>query len=219
MHRSRPPKASAPAVAQLLVRIPTATAPSCVPVRPVPGSLKNECFSNVQKHAAEHGGSLVCGWSIVEWPGVFLEAEFHGVWRSPDGELVDVTPNQLEVAEILFAPDPGRTFEGWSVNNVRHLLTESPEVRELDAIQNELFQIRAEHETPYKPTLSLTPAEARRLFELEDRARALRGRIRPYRPGRNEPCSCGSGAKYKKCCGASTAESKNLDTHCQSQWN
>ncbi|MCA9337372.1 S1 RNA-binding domain-containing protein, partial [Candidatus Saccharibacteria bacterium] len=31
-----------------------------------------ECFSNVQKHAAEHGGSLVCGWSIVEWPGVFL---------------------------------------------------------------------------------------------------------------------------------------------------
>jgi len=26
---------------------------------------------------------------------------------------------------------------------------------------------------------------------------------REERPGRNEPCSCGSGKKYKKCCGAS----------------
>lgn len=24
----------------------------------------------------------------------------------------------------------------------------------------------------------------------------------PRKPGRNEPCSCGSGRKYKKCCGA-----------------
>ena len=26
-------------------------------------------------------------------------------------------------------------------------------------------------------------------------------RTRPWPPGRNEPCWCGSGKKYKKCCG------------------
>ena len=26
----------------------------------------------------------------------------------------------------------------------------------------------------------------------------------PKRPGRNDPCNCGSGKKYKKCCGALT---------------
>jgi preprotein translocase subunit SecA len=35
---------------------------------------------------------------------------------------------------------------------------------------------------------------------------ALSGRVEPYRAppkvGRNEPCPCGSGKKYKKCCGA-----------------
>ena len=25
---------------------------------------------------------------------------------------------------------------------------------------------------------------------------------RPQKPGRNDPCWCGSGRKYKKCCGA-----------------
>ena len=29
----------------------------------------------------------------------------------------------------------------------------------------------------------------------------------PTKPGRNEPCWCGSGRKYKKCCGTKTAES------------
>jgi preprotein translocase subunit SecA len=24
--------------------------------------------------------------------------------------------------------------------------------------------------------------------------------IAPYKPGRNDPCVCGSGKKYKKCC-------------------
>jgi len=33
-------------------------------------------------------------------------------------------------------------------------------------------------------------------------ADALAGAVAPDAPGRNDPCPCGSGAKYKKCCGA-----------------
>ena len=32
-------------------------------------------------------------------------------------------------------------------------------------------------------------------------AGALGGAVAPDEPGRNDPCPCGSGAKYKKCCG------------------
>jgi tetratricopeptide (TPR) repeat protein len=30
-----------------------------------------------------------------------------------------------------------------------------------------------------------------------------------YKPGRNDPCPCGSGKKYKKCCGSASAGKKN----------
>jgi uncharacterized protein YecA (UPF0149 family) len=50
---------------------------------------------------------------------------------------------------------------------------------------------------------TLTPAQAQRV----DRARQARGALfakrgpvrRAARPGRNDPCWCGSGKKYKKC--------------------
>jgi SWIM/SEC-C metal-binding protein len=41
--------------------------------------------------------------------------------------------------------------------------------------------------------------------DLSDLERALNppARVRvPPRPGRNDPCPCGSGIKYKRCCGA-----------------
>jgi uncharacterized protein len=44
------------------------------------------------------------------------------------------------------------------------------------------------------------------LYELRQIARSLGPRTEPVRkapePGRNDPCPCGSGKKYKKCCGA-----------------
>ena len=35
----------------------------------------------------------------------------------------------------------------------------------------------------------------------EELADALGGAVAADEPGRNDPCSCGSGRKYKKCCG------------------
>lgn len=44
------------------------------------------------------------------------------------------------------------------------------------------------------------------VYDLRRIAVALGPRVQPLRkadvPGRNDPCSCGSGKKYKKCCGA-----------------
>jgi uncharacterized protein len=44
------------------------------------------------------------------------------------------------------------------------------------------------------------------VYNMRDTWRQLGPRIEtvhaPAAPGRNDPCSCGSGKKYKKCCGA-----------------
>lgn len=57
----------------------------------------------------------------------------------------------------------------------------------------------------FKQVLELDPehgeaAQSLVLIEqLQERLHVL-GQVAAYQPGRNEPCSCGSGLKYKKCC-------------------
>lgn len=41
-----------------------------------------------------------------------------------------------------------------------------------------------------------------RWYFVEGAARKSAPVVKEARPGRNDPCSCGSGKKYKKCCGA-----------------
>ena len=43
------------------------------------------------------------GWSLWEFPTLFVGAEFHAVWRKPDGSLVGVAPEWAR--EDAAAPD------------------------------------------------------------------------------------------------------------------
>ena len=45
-----------------------------------------------------------------------------------------------------------------------------------------------------------TEEERNALFEVYRKSRTI---VKDKQPGRNDPCPCGSGKKYKKCCGAS----------------
>lgn len=45
-------------------------------------------------------------------------------------------------------------------------------------------------------------ARLRAHYELFKRSLRARPWVNASRPGRNEPCPCGSGKKYKKCCGS-----------------
>jgi len=53
-------------------------------------------------HVEEQGGAVQHGWALWEWPRVMVEAEFHAVWRSPDGSRLDVTPREDSQQRILF---------------------------------------------------------------------------------------------------------------------
>jgi hypothetical protein len=84
-----------------------AAAPVLVPVQQDPLGIYGMCFIGVADKIKAGGGSICHGWAIWETlPRLFLTAEFHAVWVSPSGELIDITPKPQRENRIVFAPDP-----------------------------------------------------------------------------------------------------------------
>lgn len=92
-------------------------------VRPMKGGVRNDCFENVNRYVEENGGQRQLGWAIWEWPSVYVEAEFHAVWRSPTNNYFDVTPNEPPYPWILFVADNRRPYVGAQVDNIRRAIT------------------------------------------------------------------------------------------------
>jgi hypothetical protein len=75
-----------------------------VPVLPAPTADSGMCLRNVEEHVARHGGRRALGWAIWE-NEICLMAEFHCVWVSPDGEVIDITPAEQGESQVVFAFD------------------------------------------------------------------------------------------------------------------
>ena len=131
--------------------------PVAVRHQPLSGKPLQECFSIVAQLVALCGGSQVFGWAIFEIPGIWLEAEFHTVWESPDGSLFDVTPRPFELDEILFLPDPARRYEGIQVATVFHPLTQNSAVLRHIQLARELFIERNRGELAFASSYEQTP--------------------------------------------------------------
>lgn len=85
--------------------------PTFVRCRPDGDAVASECFDNVARKIARAGGSAVCGWAIWTIPGIYVEAEHHGVWPRRTGELIDVSPQPNLPRRILFLPDPNAVYD------------------------------------------------------------------------------------------------------------
>ncbi len=77
------------------------------------------------------GGTIRFGWSIWEWPNVYIEAEHHAVYESSEGILVDVTPPADDwTVSRTFLPDSAAVYdfenEGVRRDNHRLALTSDP---------------------------------------------------------------------------------------------
>ncbi|UYY59941.1 hypothetical protein [Sphingomonas sp. S2-65] len=85
--------------------------PDYVDVVPGEGARVAYCFDNAAAAVARSGGEVAYGWAIWRWPGRYFEAEHHGIWRRPDGTLIDVTPMLYGQTRTLFLSDPGAVFD------------------------------------------------------------------------------------------------------------
>ena len=57
-------------------------------------------------------------------------------------------------------------------------------------------------ENGWEFTIELEPDKPEDITDLEILLNPLKTRVAEKTVGRNDPCPCGSGKKYKKCCGA-----------------
>ena len=188
--------------ASLCAEISPSERPFYVDARPNMGEPVNECFHVVNRHIEKFGGVAVFGWAIWELPTVCVEAEFHAVWKSPNGGHLDVAPKSTPTQRVFFLPDPGRAYEGYPLDNVRRPISSAPEVqsffRALEAkyeLMNRGCRAREHGE------IRLRGAEAMEYRQIEDaigmiglQVHALYPTVGPYMP-----CPCGSGKKSKWC--------------------
>lgn len=193
------PRAISEAITSLCDRLVPGTQPLFVPVTQRGDGVPNECFATVAAQVAEFGGALQHGWAIWEWPKTMIEAEFHAVWRDTDGNVLDVTPRFDAERRVLFLPDPVRMFRGVSVNNVRVALRDDPRIHEFISLADKRHAVLNSGERAHQFGLVSVPKEE--IAPILVRMRDLQLNLARHHTGRNAPCPCGSGAKFKKCCG------------------
>jgi len=155
----------------------------------------NYCLTDVPGYAWQHGGEAIFGWIIWEVPGLLLEAEFHTCYKDEDGKLIDITPKPDRERQILFLPDSHRVYQSKYVKGFRKKLVDNDDVKLLFMVAEKLDQLREKHFRNDAYDASAVDAE------LRDWLGSMT--VTKKKVGRNDPCVCGSGLKYKKCCGTS----------------
>ena len=176
--------------------------PLYVEVRPTPGAPPDDCFPTVDAHVQANGGMARYGWSLWELPSVFVEAEFHAVWQSPSGGLLDVSSKKWDAARILFLPDPRRAYEGRQVNNLRRSLSIDPAVGEYLGTFDAEFEVMNRGDRAFQHGMlhlsEMESLEMARIMQSRQRLHhevlSLAQVVGPY-----TPCLCGSGKKTKWC--------------------
>ena len=167
-------------------------------VQPEADAVVNECFPNVEAKIARVGGQMQCGWQLWEWPHVLIEAEFHAVWVSKEGSMVEITPKAQGEGRILFVPDQRRRYEGIVVDNLRMPLRDDQLIRDFIMVSEMKTQVmnRGERAVQYGhvsvPAYEIEPLLMAQSFLGHALASGLRD---------HDPCLCGSGGKYKRCHG------------------
>ena len=143
----------------LLNKMSLSGTPVYVPCKHSPFSPQNECFPLVEARVNAEGGEQILGWQI--WQGQLLvEAEFHAIWKSPRGELVDITPKARPFEKILFIEEPSAIYEGKQVDNIRMNISGNSLVDELIAVWEAVFRIENKGDRAFQYELRLTGKEA-----------------------------------------------------------
>ena len=203
-HPVTPAELSRPLKALCQKIVPNQPVPIYVDVHPLQGAPSKECFPIVEQYIQANGGSSAIGWSLWELPELFIEAEFHAVWKSPEGALVDISPKTEPTKRILFLPDPSRVYEGRQVNNFRMALRQDPVVIGFLRKCDEEYEFLNRGERAEQHRLSLESADIIEYQRIQITKEEFWLQMLSLLPaaGPYSPCLCGSGRKIKWCHGA-----------------
>lgn len=154
------------------------SSPTTIPCRPLHTESINDCFEIVSKHITQYGGSEVIGWAIWEWPSVMVEAEFHSVWRSPEGELICLTPRPIPFDKITFLPSMAARYEGKQVDNVRHALSRDDDITRFIFLARQRFEFLNRGERAYQHgEISLSNREMKEFHRINKEMQTLHKKL------------------------------------------
>jgi len=159
MRNPRVPDRITSPVRRLCNRIAPGTLPLFVKVCPEADANSQDCFINVENKVKKSGGKIQYGWAIWYVPGLLMEAEFHSVWLSPEGNYIDVSPNEFSFSEIMFLPDPHRVYAGRQIDNIRIPLNKNPQVKEFIRLHEAKFKVLNEGELATRHGAVSVPSE------------------------------------------------------------
>lgn len=176
--------------------------PEIIPVRPIENSIRQDCFGNVEKKISTSGGQKHYGWAVWK-SGILYEAEFHAVWESNDGELIDVTSHEPPCKEVMFISDDGYPYTGQHVDNCRINSTQNPLVDDFIMICEYIQYIQVLYSLGNRVDdfhLQMPKEIGGLIMELDCLKSGLLQFI--YKRGKKEKsCFCGRNIKYSKCHG------------------
>lgn len=196
------PYSKSNSVKALLNKINANTQPIYVKNLPNHMDIENECFPLVDEYISRHGGERILGWAIWELPGLFIEAEFHAIWKTPVGELMDLNYRPLKTEKILFLPDYEIVYEGYQKNNIRLALSNNPAVIDFLKAHDKMFEFMNKGERKKQHgEIKIKGSELIEYDLLMNEIAGLQLKMNTaYRPLTiYDPCVCGSGMKAKWC--------------------
>ncbi len=186
-------------VRKLLKIIGTKYEPIYLDVFPESYAEVVECFQAVQKKILRDGGCQQLGWQIWKTNNI-VEAEFHAVWKSPTGELRDITPRHFDIPKILFLPDPDAKYIGAQVDNIRLNISNNRLVDDFIEVCKAIFRILNKGNRKFDYEFVLTGEDANQYEFMQQTKEGLSLMIKENLT-RNSQCFCKSGNKYKHCHG------------------
>jgi hypothetical protein len=204
---ARTPDSISAKVLDLCRQINSAGAPMYITITPEPGCAPNDCFECIRQKVAREGGRVQFGWTIWEWPHVYLEAEHHAVYEPRTGPpWVDITPSVMpEIRRRLFLPDDGAVYdfetEGVLRDNKRLALNDDPLIQEFFAAATRKTEILNSIPGVNVTVNDVDAATLERISEAERELGELTVKLAMKYTPQNAPCPCGSGQKFKRCHG------------------
>jgi hypothetical protein len=181
----------------LLEKMSIDATPVFVYVKPEKWALVNECFPNVNRMVNENGGNMILGWALYE-SDILVEAMYHAIYKTPNNELIDITPNVCSFPKILFVEDRNSPYTGATRDNFRVNPSGNPLVDDFIHIYEAEHKIKNYKERAYTNEIKLHKFE----FDIIRYIESIKSPLELFILKGNTSgsvCFCGSNKKYYEC--------------------
>lgn len=186
-----PSKDFSQAILYFCRRLNPEEAPAKVAVIPEIDAKTGYCPQNVAAKIAQDGGEALSGWDITWEEDFWIQAEAHMIWKSPTGQLLDITPRLSNESEILFVPKQGFWNGTQFIPNRRMTLEDS--LRSRAYFMYGKLRDKLKQESWNGTVWTITEDQEK---ELQATVAKIVSRVPSW-----QKCPCNSGQFFGKCCG------------------